>query len=376
MSYPNIARQSATLQNRLHNLLIIKRNFKQLASNSITTVQELRHRATNYDSIRKAEILTKFVDDLTDYNYSLEYLQTFVKDITNSTIANKLIELNRLKESEFQAKLSECSSECESLRTEMAHLDLLIKELRAEREADRLRLEQLENKVSTLEAEVSTLETEVFTLEAEVSTLHSQNLELGDKVSTLTEENVEQYELIEEQDSKINVLSVNVTELISALKAESNERVNALTKANTQWRAILKAELEENNRQWELKLERQTEFFKAEIAEVRGRLDNLEAQMRAMRTDTDALKDKVDTLANPISVEDRQQINRDLANLVALSYSTVANLQLVDPTYEQRQHWFVLLKEVFKLTKTLPRFGFNVKQHLSFIQLMFKTNPC
>jgi chromosome segregation ATPase len=258
----------------------------------------------------------------------------------------------------------------------MAHLDLLIKELRAEREADRLRLEQLENKVSTLEAEVSTLETEVFTLEAEVSTLHSQNLELGDKVSTLTEENVEQYELIEEQDSKINVLSVNVTELISALKAESNERVNALTKANTQWRAILKAELEENNRQWELKLERQTEFFKAEIAEVRGRLDNLEAQMRAMRTDTDALKDKVDTLANPISVEDRQQINRDLANLVALSYSTVANLQLVDPTYEQRQHWFVLLKEVFKLTKTLPRFGFNVKQHLSFIQLMFKTNPC
>lgn len=57
MSYPNVTRQSATLQNRLHSLLIIKRNFKQLASNSITTVQELRHRATNYDSI-----VTNFMD--------------------------------------------------------------------------------------------------------------------------------------------------------------------------------------------------------------------------------------------------------------------------------------------------------------------------
>lgn len=355
MTYPNIARQSATLQNRLNNLLIIKRNFKQLASNSITTVQELRHRATNYDSIRKAEVLTKFTSDLADYTYSLEYLQTFVKDITNSTIANKLIELNRLKESEFQTKLSECSSECESLRTEMVHLDLLIKELKVEREADKLRLEELENKVSSLEAEVA-----------------------------------EQYELITEQDAKItkqeadiNVLSVNVTELISALKTEAKERELALAKATKERELALDKAYEKHeksinklNTQWQLKLEETTEFFKAEIAEVRGRLDNLEAQMRAMQKDTEALNTKVENLVTPVSVEEKQQINRDLANLVALSYSTVANLQLIDPTYEQRQKWFVLLKEVFKLTKTLPRFGFNVKQHLNFMQAMFKANPC
>ena len=288
----------------------------------------------------------------------------------------------------------------------MTHLELLIKELKQEQEIDKLKLQELENKVSDLETEVDTL--------------HSQNLELDDKVSVLKTENTEQYELIEEQDTKINALTLNVTELVYALKAETNERVIALAKAADEQkvalakaadeqkvalakaadahelaldRAYIKAlkeqdlalaklnsewmvKFEENNHQWEIKLERQAEFFKAEIAEVRGRLDNLEAQMRAMQVDTDALKAKIDNLAIPVSVEEKQQINRDLANLVALSYSTVSNLQLIDPTYEQRQHWYVMLKEVFKLTKRLARFRFNVKQHLSFVQLMFKTHPC
>ena len=395
MSYPNVARQSASLQNRLHSLLIIKANFKQLASNNITTIQELRHRATNYDSIRRAEVLTKFVDDLTDYNYSLEYLQTFIKDITNSAIGNKLIELNKLREAQFQSKLSEQSSECEALRTEMAHLDLLIKELKAEREADQVKLQQLE-------AEVTTLKTEV---------------------SVLTTENAEQYQMLGELDGKnqvlstqVNALTLNVQELVASLHSEVDLRKKELEQHKVELSAQAKAhklelttqvkshklelttqanahklelvaqserfmqKLAESNAAWELKLEdklrEQAEFFKAEIAEVRGRLDNLEAQMRAMRTDTDTLKTKVENLVVPISEEDKQGINRDLANLVALSYSTVSNLQLVDPIYEQRQKWFVMLKEVFKLTKTLPRFGFNVKQHLNFMQLMFKANPC
>jgi chromosome segregation ATPase len=429
MAYPNVARQSVSLQARLFNLLVIKANFKQLASNNITTVDELRHRATNYDLIRREDVLNRYVDELADYAYSLEYLQTFVKEMTNSRIANKLLELNRLKEAQFQAKVSEKSSECEALKTEMAHLDLLIKQLKKERLADQAKLAEheaeisalkeangvltgevnsLNNKVSSLKLKVKGLKQETTSLNKELVTVKAVNAEQSHLIESIQTENAEQYELIEELDSKnltltntVTQLTQDVNKLITALTVEVGNHKQDLTEwavklekntkawehkleENTKaWAVKLeentkmwKAELKATNEAWLIKYNEQRKFFEAEIAEVRGRLDNLEAQMKAMKTDTETFRTKVNGLANPVSEETKQEIVRDLANLVALSYSTVSNLQLVDPDYEQRRTWFEVLKEVFKLTKGLPNFGFNVKQHLNFMRMMFKANPC
>jgi hypothetical protein len=154
-----------------------------------------------------------------------------------------------------------------------------------------------------------------------------------------------------------------------------------------------KAELERSNKEWttrmelsnkewtarmELALANQAEFFKAEIAEVRGRLDNIEAQMRAMRTDYTAFKEQVESIepGTVITPELKAALTRDLGNNVALAYATVTNLRLDDPLYEQRKEWFNLLKQLMVSTKPLAKLGFNIKNHLATMNLMLKQNAC
>lgn len=386
MQYPNIERQAPGLVETLSKTLIVyTKKFQQLVKEGVTHLEVLRHQATNYDRIRQPQFLSAYANDLV-YTYAEEYLQTFIKNITNEAIASKLLITKKEIELSYQVTVEDLYKKLGAMESDKILRDIELKEHRRllKEHGDKIdtlikslnqakeEKEIVNSLLAEVEIENSQLKLRIEELKATVSEQAIQICDLEEAVSSQQLELVEQKQTIATQQSEFSQLK-------DLFLTANNTLIDTTTKldfAITKWQET-SVKLDEAIAGWE---ETKLELAEAHlrIDSLEGRMDNIEAQMQAMHTDFNTFIEQVHNLkvGTVITPDFKVELTRQLGNNIALAYSTITNLRLADPIYEQRKNWYVLLKQLWKSCRHLHKFGFNVQDHLTVMQIMLKSNPC
>lgn len=408
MQYPNIERQAPGLVETLSNALIVyTKKFQQLISDGVTHLEVLRHQATNYDKIRKPQFLAEYSQELV-YTYAEEYLQTFVKNMTNEAIASKLLVAKKEAEVTHQIKTEELYKRLGALEDDKVILDIEIKEHRrllkehserldaitkelkkseeareaindllsqvtAENAELTLRIEELESTVAEQASQISDLE----------ETVGFQQLELSTQKQTILKQQSDFDQLKDlflVANDKLDYAATGWQETNTQLADTANKLETAIAGWKETKEELKTTILKLNVTRMELNDTRmELQQAHTRLDNLEGRLNNLEAQMQALHTDVHTFIERVDNLevGTQITPELKAELVRDLGNNIALAYATITNLRLVDPVYEQRKNWYVLLKELWKSSRRLAKkFGINLHDHFTIMQIMLKSNPC